>query len=107
MVVTTGLALSFMFLSACAWVKLTPNGEKVQILSSNEIVNCKKIGKTSVSLKAKIIGINRKKEKVKSELETLGRNHGSDMGGDTIVAASEIENGEQSFDVYQCLEPKK
>ncbi|MBD3670338.1 MAG: DUF4156 domain-containing protein [Gammaproteobacteria bacterium] len=96
------LLLAFT-IQACTWVKLTPEAEKVRVLSATEVESCKTVGKTTVSLKADIAGIDRNQEKVKKELETLGRNHAADMGGDTIVPASEIKDGKQSFDVYRCI----
>lgn len=96
------LALS---LTACTWVKLTPGGEEVRVASADEVQSCTKKGKTNVSLKADIAGIDRNREKVRKELETLARNHTAELNGDTIVPASTIENGKQTFDVYRCIEP--
>lgn len=92
-------------LTACAWVELTPEGEKVRVLSADEVRNCKKMGKTTVSLKAEVAGIERHPDKVKKELETLARNSALDLKGDTVVPASEIENGKQVFEVYRCINP--
>ena len=96
------LALS---LTACTWVKLTPEGEKVRLLSTSEVKSCKKMGKTTVSLKDKIAGFERDREKVQKELEALARNSAIDLKGDTIVPASEIKDGKQVFDVYRCINP--
>ena len=89
-------------LTACTWVKLTPDGEKVTVSTANEVQSCTKTGKTTVSLKADIAGVERNREKVKKELETLARNSIAGIKGDTIVPASEIKNGKQTFDVYRC-----
>ena len=96
--------LLFTFtLTACTWVELTPEGEKVRVLSLSEVQSCKKKGKTTVSLKAKIAGIERNEKKVKKELETLGRNTAVELNGDTIVPTSEIIDGKQAFDIYRCI----
>lgn len=98
--------LLFTFtLTACTWVELTPEGEKVRVLSQGEVQSCKKIGKTTVSLMSEIAGIERNKEKVKKELEALARNTAIDLKGDTVVPASEIIDGKQVFDVYRCINP--
>ena len=100
--------LIFLFaslLTACTWVKLTPGGEKVRVLSVSEVGSCTKKGKTTVSLKADIAGFERNREKVQKELEALARNSAIDLNGDTVVPASEIENGKQVFDVYRCANP--
>ena len=92
-------------LSACTWVKLTPEGEKARVLSQTEVNSCKKLGKTMVSVKATIAGFEREEEKVKKELETLARNHAMDLNGDTVVPLTEIKNGQQTFTVYRCINP--
>ena len=92
-------------LQACTWVKVTPAGEKVRVLSAKEVGSCKELGITRNSLKDKIAGVNRKKDKVKKELETLAKNTAADMGGDTIVPKTEIEDGRQVFTVYKCINP--
>lgn len=90
-------------LSGCAWVTLSSDGAKVRVFADAEVTNCKRVGETDVSLKDKIAGINRSQDKVKAELETLGRNSAAGMGGDTIVAAGATNDGTQSFLVYQCI----
>jgi hypothetical protein len=94
--------ISIPLFAGCTWVRLTPAGEEVRVVSAAETVGCKKIGQTTVSLLAKVAGIERNAKKVATELQTLGRNSGAEMGGDTIVAVSGITDGEQSFDVYRC-----
>ena len=88
--------------TACTWVKLSPGAEDVGIASVEEVVNCKVLGSTTVSLKSKVAGIKRNRQKVRLELNTLGRNSAVKMNGDTIVADSYIENGQQTFKIYQC-----
>lgn len=89
--------------SMCTWVKLTPEGEKVRVLDTTEVTHCKKLGKTRAMLKDKIAGVSRNAEKVEKELQTLARNSAVDMGGDTVVPVSEIEDGKQVFEVYRCV----
>jgi len=101
LLVLSGLAI-ILQISACSWVKITPEGEKVIIQNKDDIADCKKVGSSTVSLRAKVAGVKRKSETVATELSVLGRNAGARMGGDTIVADSEIENGEQTFGIYKC-----
>lgn len=93
------LALS---LTACSWVKLTPEGETVRVATKEEVNSCKKVGKTTASIKAKVIGVKRKSETVEGELEFLARNSAAKMGGNTVLPVSDTENGEKTFEVYQC-----
>ena len=69
---------------------------------AHEVLTCEKLGKTTVSLLDKVVGVDRSAEKVRGELETLARNSAADIGGDTVVAASEITDGKQAYDVYRC-----
>ena len=99
--------LSLVMLTGIKWVKLTPEGEKVRVLAQDEVTKCKRLGSTTASLKSKIGPFGRSEKKVKQELEYLARNSAAadfeDKGADTVVAASEIEEGKQKFDVYKCV----
>ena len=90
-------------LSACSWVKLTPSGEKVRVLEAGEVSTCKELGNTTVSLLAKVAGINRNEDQVSKELSFLARNAAADLGGDTIVPISAVKDGKRSYAVYQCI----
>ncbi|MEM7208511.1 MAG: DUF4156 domain-containing protein [Pseudomonadota bacterium] len=92
-------------LSGCAFVDKTDGGKKVRVLTSAEVTTCRKIGNTRTSVTASVAGIERPAETVANELETVGRNSAAEMGGDTIVAATPIEDGKQSFHVYKCVDP--
>ena len=89
------------------WVKLTPEGEKVRVLEASEVASCRKLGKTTVSVRAKLVGVKRKEKKVKTELEYQARNSAAAdfEGGDTIVASSAVTDGKQKFEVYKCVNP--
>ena len=99
------VALVSLTLVSCTWVKMTSEGEKVRVLSKDEVGSCKKLGKINTSLKDQIAGFQRSKEKVKEEMETLARNAAPDMGGDTVVPISEVKDGKQVFEVYKCVGP--
>ena len=97
------MVLLCLGLSACSWVKLTPSGEKVRVLEAGEVSTCKELGNTTVSLLAKVAGINRNEEQVAKELSMLARNAGAEMGGDTIVPISAAKEGKRSYAVYKCI----
>jgi hypothetical protein len=92
-----------MTLQGCAWVKLTPDGENVRLLDSTQVSACRHLGTTTATLKDRVIGLKRNEEKVRRELAMLARNAAPELGGDTIVAAGEPENGRQTFDIYRCM----
>ena len=95
-----GLGLVVLLLSACSWVKLTPEGEKVTVAKAEHVTNCKFSGTTTVSVKSETLG-ERDLGKVKTELETLARNEASKLKGDTVVPVNDIKDGEQTFKIYQ------
>jgi hypothetical protein len=94
---------SILMLSGCTWVKTTPEGEKVRVLDATEVATCKELGAATVSLVDKVAGIERDPQKVQKELELLARNSAARMGGDTVVPASDISDGQQRFTVYKCV----
>ena len=89
-----------LILSSCAWVKLTPEGENVAVLTASEVANCTRTGTTTVSVRDRVI-VDRDDEKVSLELRTLARNRAADRG-DAIVPAGRVNNGEQTFTIYRC-----
>ena len=104
-VLTSVLLLSLI--TACTWVKLSTEGHDVSVVSEDEVKDCKLKGQTTVNLKSTIAGLDRSRKKVKLELRTLARNSAVNIGGDTVVPASEIKKGKQTFNVYVCGASKK
>ena len=97
------LLASAAFVQACTWVKSTPEGQQVRVAQKSEIgAWCERKGEVASILKSRIAGVERSPTKVAGELETLARNEGALMGGDTVVAESEIKDGRQLFGVYRC-----
>ena len=94
--------ISIFFIAGCTWVHLTSEGELVQKVTASDVEECKRIGEATVSVKDTIAGISRSSEKMAEELLILGQNAASEMGGDTIVQVSEVQDGEQTFNVYKC-----
>jgi hypothetical protein len=100
---TTMLLLTAVAVSACTWVELTPEGEKVRLLSAADVTKCQVVGKTTVSLAAKVAGIQRHPEDVQNELNMLARNSAVDLKGDTVVPITPAQDGKQTFAVYRCM----
>ncbi len=97
------LVLGFVLgLSGCSWVKLTDQGQQVKVAEISQVQGCRDIGTTTVSLLAKVAGVDRNADKVQRELNTLARNSAAKMGGNTVVAISEVTHGEQVFEIYSC-----
>lgn len=94
------ITLLSLALSACSFVKLTPEGDNVAILQASEVGNCTPNGSTTVAVIDKVV-VNRRPEKIVEELRILARNRAASRG-DAIVPAGPIQNGEQTFNIYQC-----
>lgn len=94
-----------VLLSACAGLSLTPEGEKVRILEPTEVSSCKELGKTNTSVTDTVVGVERPEDTIAKELRIIARNGAARMGGDTIVPLTVIEQGQQTFVVYKCVNP--
>ena len=89
-------------LIACSPVKLTKEGEGVTVKTKEQVSDCKRVGRVTTSLLDKVAGVKRSKKKVQKELEMLAKNGAVEYGGNTIVPATEVADGKQSFEVYHC-----
>ena len=94
-----------LIVSSCATIELSTGGEKVRILSPDEVSSCKKLGQSNTSVTDNIVGVKRPIEALERELAIIARNSADSMGGDTIVPLTVIEGGKQSFVVYKCINP--
>jgi len=97
------VGMAGLYLTACTWVDMTPQGEKVRVLSAAEVTGCKRVGKTNVNTASKIGLLDRHPEKVQEELNTLARNSATELGGDTVVPVGEPTEGRQVFEIYHCM----
>lgn len=96
------LTLALLGLGACTWVELNEDAELVKVMASAP-AGCERQGNTRSMTKSDIASINRKREKIAMELETLARNAAAGMGGDTIVPESAVsDRGEQEFGIFSC-----
>jgi len=74
----------------------------VRVATAGEVEECADAGTTHVSVMDKLGVVERNQAKVGGELATLARNSAVQLGGDTVVAITEIIDGSQTFAVYQC-----
>jgi Domain of unknown function (DUF4156) len=97
------VAFAAVFAGGCSLVELSPAGAGVRLASREAVVTCTSLGRVTADVIAKVGFLPRHPEAVQDNINVTARNAAADMGADTIVPASEIENGKQSFDVYRCL----
>lgn len=91
-------------LGGCSFVDVQPEAEDILVLSNERVQKCERLGETRVSVAAKIGFIERRTEDVRKDLEGLARNSAADMGGDTVSPESAIENGKQTYGIYDCVD---
>ncbi len=92
-----------LLVSACTWVDLSQQGEKVRVLEASEVASCKLLGQTTSNTTAKLAGVRRHDNAINYELTTLARNTAAKMGGDSIVAEGPEVDGHQTFQIYRCI----
>jgi Domain of unknown function (DUF4156) len=96
-------SLASALAGGCAMVELTPAGAGVRLASPEAVVTCTNLGRITADVIAKVGFIPRHPDAVQENINMTARNGAADMGADTIVPASKIEDGKQTFNVYRCL----
>lgn len=99
------VVLVFLGLQGCVWVDLKPQAQKVRILNSAEVAQCKAIAQVTANTTDKIGFIARDRDSVQEEVNLLARNHAADLGGDSLLPAGPMLEGQQKFKVYRCINP--
>ena len=99
--ITTSMAV-LLYLGACTWVKPSEESANVVVSDGSGVSNCVRKGEVESSLKSRVGGFERNATKVAGELETLARNEAVKLGGDTIVAESNVMDGAKTYGVYRC-----
>lgn len=96
------LLLAFVTVSGCTFVQTNPKGNAVRVATAEEVTSCQRLGQTNVSTLAKVAGLPRYESSIQDELNTLARNSGADMGGDTVAPVAPVKDGKQTFIIYRC-----
>lgn len=92
-----------LLLSGCSFVKLAPHADEVLVLKPHQARECEQLRRSTSQVLDKVWFINRNRERMAEELETLARNTAAELGGNAVVADSEIEpGGRQRFIIYNC-----
>jgi len=101
-IVRVGIVVLGCFALACNWVKLSEGGQAVRVAKQGEVASCEAKGRTHAQTTDRVVIFARRDQPIQLELESLARNEAALIGGDTIVPATPIENGRQTFEVYRC-----
>ncbi|HEY4636798.1 MAG TPA: DUF4156 domain-containing protein, partial [Burkholderiales bacterium] len=88
----------------CALVELTPAGAGVRLASREAVATCTNLGRITADVIAKVGFLPRHPDAVQDNINVTARNSAANMGADTIVPATNVQDGKQTFDVYRCLQ---
>ena len=91
--------------AGCAFVNLSDAGAAVRLASPEAVVTCTNLGRTTASVVHEVGFIPRHPDAVQDNLNVTARNSAAGMGADTIVPATGIQDGKQTFNVYRCARP--
>jgi hypothetical protein len=97
-----GVMVGMLGLFSCTWVEPTREGSEVTLVEALDVETCSRVGTATASVRHKVGVYTRSQDKVTEELITLGKNQAAEMGGDSIVAKGDPDEGSMSFDVYKC-----
>ncbi len=97
-----GLVAVPLFVAGCSFVALEEGADDVEILQADQVEACERVGRTRVSTADRIGFIPRGEPAIKKDLDRLARNSAVDLGGDTAVRQSDIEDGKATYEVFQC-----
>jgi hypothetical protein len=89
--------------AGCALVELTPAGAGVRLASPEAVVTCTNLGRITASVVHEVGILPRHPEAVQNNINVTARNRAAEMGADTLVPVSKVEDGKQTFEIYRCL----
>jgi len=87
---------------SCTWVSLREEGKGVRIVANSEVIACERVGNTKARVPRKVWIVPRPESAVEQELETLARNEGGKLGGNTVTPMGREREGERRYAVYLC-----
>lgn len=96
------LSCLFMLISGCAWVEVQPGAEQVRVIDQAAAAQCEHVANTTVSVRDRVIGVQRKPGKVQEELETLARNSAHETGANALLPLGPVLSGKREYAIYRC-----
>jgi len=90
------------FTAGCTVLGVTDEGAAIRLAKPDAVASCNKLGRVTASVLYRVGIIPRHPDAVQEEIEIVARNSSAQMGGDTMVPSSDIQDGKQTFDVYLC-----
>lgn len=95
--------LAALVLGGCTWVALEEGGKRVRVVTdASNVQGCERREEITASVRDRIGFIERESAKVSDEVEALARNEAAQRGADTVMAMSDLQNGERIYQTYKC-----
>jgi len=88
------------FVSACSFVDTIPGAN--QVILSNDLSSCKKVGQTTVKVLDEILWIDRSEQAIAEELQMLAQNSAVKMAANAIWPVSDIKDGSRTYHILRC-----
>ena len=88
-------------IAGCASPELTLQGSQVDVGKESDLKQCQMLGSTRLSLSPNRVRWM-KEEQMKKQLTIEARNFAARIGGNMILPAGSLEEGRQSFKIYNC-----
>ena len=85
----------------CASTDLTLQGSKVNVGEESDLKQCQMLGSTRLSLSPNHVRFMGE-ERMQKQLTIEARNFAARIGGNMILPVKPIEEGKQSFKIYNC-----
>ena len=85
----------------CASSELTLQGSKVNVGNESYLKRCQMLGSTRLSLAPTRVEWM-EEDQIKKQLAIEARNFAAKIGGNMILPVGAIEEGKQSFKIYNC-----
>lgn len=89
-------------LAGCSFNEPTEASKQVMLVKDYNVTTCQKLGDTVARVKDSLGGVKFSEKEVQEELIVIAKNDAAKMGGDSIVAVSDVKGGVQKFAIYRC-----
>ena len=90
-----------LVVAGCASPELTLQGSKVDVGNESDLKRCQMLGSTRLSLAPTHVEWMGE-DQMKRQLTIEARNFAAEIGGNMILPVDAIEEGKQSFKIYNC-----
>ncbi len=91
--------------AGCVFVQPTEGSKKVRVLTAGEVERCRSLGTLTSQVADRVAAIPRSRDAVEDDVLLNAKNAAAAQEADTIVPASEVKDGKQTFKMYRCLLP--